>query len=365
MAHDRVTNFGPGPAALPLPVLEELRRDLLSLPGVGMSILEVSHRSPMFKGVLEETEANLRQLLAIPDDYRVLFLHGGASLQFSMVAMNFLRGRSGADYLVTGSWGKKAVKEAAREGAVRLAWDGESDGFRRAPAAGELALGPDAVYLHYTSNETIQGVQFDSAPAGGEVPLVCDASSDILSRPIDVAAHGLVYAGAQKNAGPAGVTIAVIRDAFLESRADSLPSMLDYRVHADKGSAFNTPPVFAIYSVLLVTRWLLSEFGDLATVDRVGRERAALLYDAIDGSAGFYRGHAASDCRSRMNVTFRLPSEELEQRFLAEASEQGLAGLKGHRSVGGLRASIYNAVPTAGIESLARFMEAFRDEHSG
>jgi len=356
----RIWNFNAGPAVLPLPVLEEIQRDLLALPGVGMSVLEISHRSRHFDAILGETEENLRRLLNLGDSHRVLFLPGGATLQFSMLPMSLLaREGARADYIVTGSWGALAVKEARKVGAVNLAWSGESEGHVRCPRPEELHFDPEAAYVHFTSNETIQGVEFFEEPPTGAVPLVCDASSDFLSRPLPMDRYAFLYAGAQKNAGPAGVTVVILREDLVARAPAGLPSMLDYRVHLAKGSAFNTPPVFPIYCVMLVTRWLLHEVGGLATVAAQNREKAERLYRVIDHSGGFYRGHARPEDRSVMNVTWRLPSEELEARFVAEAGQAGLGGLKGHRSVGGVRASIYNAMPTEGVEALALFMEDF------
>lgn len=357
----RVYNFSAGPSMLPVPVLEEAQRDLLALPELGMSILEISHRSKTFTAILEETEANLRQLLQLPANYRVLFLQGGATLQFSMVPLNLLRGQDRpADYIVTGSWSVKAVKEAQREGEVRLVWNGTDENFVRVPQATELTTDSQAVYVHFTSNETIQGVQFPTEPLTGQVPLVCDMSSDFLSRPIDIERYGVIYAGAQKNAGSAGATVVIIRDDLLEAAPADLHTMLDYRTHAGKKSAYNTPPVFSIYVILLVTRWLLNDIGGLKKMAELNRQKAQLLYEAIDQSNGFYRGHAQPASRSMMNVTFTLPTPELEQRFMQEAQKQDLYTLKGHRSVGGLRASIYNAMPLEGVERLRAFMEAFQ-----
>lgn len=363
---DRVWNFSAGPAALPDPVLDEAREGLRDLGGSGLSILEVSHRSHWFEDVITEAEEGLRELLGIPEGYAVLFFQGGASLQFSTVAMNLLRGRStGADYVVTGSWGAKAVTEARREGDVRIAWDGAGERFTRVPNADEMKTRSDAAYVHFTSNETIQGVEWSGEPRTPPgVPLVCDGSSDFLSHPIDMSRYGLLYAGAQKNAGPAGVTVVVLREELLERVPDELPSMLDYRTYATSRSMYNTPPTFAIYVVMLVTRWLRTQVGGLEEMARRNEQKACLLYDAIDGSGGFYRGHADPDSRSRMNVTFRLPSEELERAFLERASAEGLLELKGHRSVGGLRASIYNAMPVEGVRALRDLLDAFRAEHA-
>ncbi len=360
---DRVYSFSAGPAILPLKVLEEVQRDLISLPGLGASPLEVSHRSPWFEGVIGEAEANLRALLSIPDSHHVLFCQGGATLQFSMVAMNLLRGRPrSADHVVTGTWSEKAVVEAEREGPVRRVWSGKAEGFVRVPGDEELGavLDDAAAYVHVTSNETIQGVEFPDTPAVPDgVPLVCDASSDFLSRPVDLKPYGVLYAGAQKNAGPAGVTVAVVREDMLDRVPDGLPTMLDYRTYATSASMHNTPPVFAIYVLTLVTRWLKDDVGGLEAQLAINREKAGLIYDAIDGSEGFYRGHARAGSRSLMNVTFRLPDEAHERRFVAESAARGMAELKGHRSVGGIRASIYNAMPIEGARALADFMWDF------
>jgi phosphoserine aminotransferase len=353
----RVFNFSAGPAVLPLDVLEQAQRDLLSLPGVGMSILEISHRSKPFEDILAGCEADLRALGGIPSNYHVLFLQGGASLQFSMVPMNLLTAQSSADYIVTGAWSQKAVKEAKRVGGVKIAATTESENFTRVPAQGELKLDPAAAYMHYTTNNTIFGTEFQYVPETGGVPLVADASSDIFSRPIDVGKYALIYAGAQKNLAPAGVTLVILRDDMLKRTPASLPTMLQYGVHAENKSMYNTPPVFAIYIMRLVLAWLLKQ-GGLAESDRRNARKADKLYAAIDRTE-FYRGHATKDSRSRMNVTFRLPSEELEKKFAKEATAAGLDGLKGHRSVGGMRASIYNAFPEEGVDALVQFMADF------
>ena len=365
---DRVFNFSAGPAVLPQPVLEEAQRHVLGIEGLGMSALEISHRSAWFSDVIGEAEANLRLLLAIPPNYRVVFCQGGATLQFSMVAMNFLRGTGkAADYVVTGSWGSKAVKEAEKEGEVRVAWTDTSNGFRRVPSDLELseALAANAAFVHITANETIQGVEFPGTPVVPEgVDLFCDMSSDFLSRPVDVGSYGLIYAGAQKNAGPAGVTIAIIREDLLERIPAGLPIMLDYRTFTEHGSLYNTPPVFSILVLMLVTRWLRDDVGGLDKQLDHNRAKASALYEAIDAGEGFYRGHADPGSRSLMNVTWTLPTPELEKRFVAEAAGEGMIELKGHRSVGGIRASVYNAMPLEGAGTLARFMAAFRTANS-
>ena len=362
-AAERVFNFNPGPAVLPLPVLEEVQRDLVALPGAGMSILEISHRAKEFDAFLEGAEADLRSLLGLPENYKVIFLGGGASLQFTMVAMNFLPKDGSADYIVSGHWAQSAVKEAKKQGKVNIAATTEGENFVRVPRQEELKLDPKAAYVHFTSNNTIYGTEAPAEPEVGAVPLVCDASSDILSRAIDAKKYALIYAGAQKNAGPAGVTIVIVRDDMLAKVPAGLPAMLDYRLQAEKKSVYNTPPVFAIYVVSLVLKWMKS-LGGLAAIERMNREKAELLYNAFDSSGGFFRGTAEKWCRSRMNVTFRLPSEELEEKFVKEAKAAKLAGLKGHRTVGGMRASIYNAFPREGVEALVSFMKEFQRKNS-
>ena len=354
---DKIYNFSAGPAVLPQPVLEEAQRELVQLPGVGMSILEISHRSKAFDAILEEAKALLKELLGLPDNYHVLFLQGGASLQFSMLPMNLLPAGGSADYIVTGSWGKKAVKEARRQGAVNIAASTEDGNFSRIPGPDELKLDQHAAYVHFTSNETIQGVEWKQEPEVGDVPLVADTSSDMLARPIPVEKYALIYAGAQKNMGPSGVTLVIIRDDLLERVPDNLHTMLSYRTHVENNSLYNTPNTFGIYIIKLVCRWL-KEKGGLAAMQRENEVKAQILYDAIDAT-DFYRGHADPDSRSLMNVTFRLPNEELEKQFAKEATAAGLDGLKGHRSVGGIRASIYNAFPREGVEALVSFMKEF------
>ena len=358
---ERIFNFSAGPAIMPLPVLEEAQRDMLSLPGVGMSVMEISHRSKTFDEIIQGAEAGLRELLGIPKGYAVLFLQGGASLQFAMVPMNFLSPDASADYIVTGSWGKKAVKEAQKFGHVDLAANLADGGFTRVPGHDELHLDPKASYVHITSNETIEGVEFKSEPEVGDVPLVCDSSSNILSRPIPIEKYGLIYAGAQKNMGPSGVTLVIIREDLLPRIRDGVATMLDYRTHVKGKSLYNTPNTWGIYIINLVCKWL-KEKGGLAAMQQENESKAKLLYDAIDAT-DFYRGHADPDSRSVMNVTFRLPSEDLEKKFATEATAEGLDGLKGHRSVGGIRASIYNAFPRAGCDALVEFMREFEKKN--
>jgi phosphoserine aminotransferase len=354
---DRIFNFSAGPAVIPVPVLEQAQRDLLSLPGVGISVMEISHRSKTFDDIIGRAEAGIRELLGVPANYKVLFLQGGASLQFSMVPMNLLPSDGSADYVITGSWGKKALKECRKVGAINVAATTADGGFTRIPGQDELQLNPQAAYIHITTNETIEGVEWKNEPDVGEVPLVADASSDILSHPIPVEKYGLIYAGAQKNMGPSGVTLVIIRDELLQRIPDGLHTMLDYRTHAENNSLYNTPNTWGIYILGLVCDWLRDK-GGLQSMHQENEEKARLLYDIIDGT-DFYRGHADPDCRSIMNVTFRLPSEELEKKFASQATAEGLDGLKGHRSVGGIRASIYNAFPRAGVERLVSFMRDF------
>jgi phosphoserine aminotransferase len=356
----RVFNFAAGPAVMPVPVLEQMQRDLLALPGVGMSILEISHRSKTFESILEQTEADIRTLAGIPSNYRVLFLQGGASLQFSMVPMNLLGDGGTADYIDTGSWADKAMKEARKVGRVNVAASTKAEGYARVPATPEISITAGAAYVHMTSNNTIEGTEWKAVPVTGDVPLVSDTSSDMFSRPIDVEKHGLIYAGAQKNMGPAGLTIVIVRSDLLDrskARSAALPTMLNYAVYAEHRSLYNTPPVFAVYATGLVMKWLLA-LGGLPAIAVSNERKAAKLYAEIDRS-GFFRGTAAKFSRSLMNVTFRLPSEELERMFVAESTAAGLDGLKGHRAVGGMRASIYNAFPEAGVDALVDFMRDF------
>lgn len=354
---NRIFNFSAGPAVLPAPVLEEAQRNLVELPGVGMSVLEISHRSKTFEDILARTEADLRALGKVPANYKVLFLQGGASMQFSMVPLNLLTAGATADYLVTGSWSQKAVKEAQRVGTVNIAASTESENFARIPRQDEITLTAGAAYVHMTTNNTLFGTEWSAEPVVGDAPLVADTSSDMFSRPIDVSKYGLIYAGAQKNLGPSGVTLVIVREDLLARSQKSLHTMFNYAVHAENGSMYNTPPCFGIYLMGLVMKWGLSQ-GGLDAIGANNARKAAKLYAEIDRS-GFYRGTADQASRSRMNLTFRLPSEDLEKVFVKESTAAGLDGLKGHRSVGGMRASIYNAFPEAGVDALVAFMQEF------
>jgi phosphoserine aminotransferase len=352
----RVHNFNAGPAVLPEPVLRQVQEELVELPGVGMSVMEMSHRSGEFEAIRQRAEDGIRRLLGLSPDFTVLFLQGGASLQFGMMPMNLLGPGRRADYLVNGAWGVKALSEAKKIGAARAAADGKDNGFTRVALPEEIEIDPEARYVHFTSNETIEGVQWPKEPETGGIPLVCDASSDILSRPIDVEKYGLIYAGAQKNIGPSGVTVVIVRNEWIEPRPE-LPAMLSYAVQAKEKSLYNTPNTFGIYMIALVTEYL-ETLGGLAGLAERNEKKAALLYEAIDAT-DFYRGHAVPENRSRMNVTFRLPSEELESAFAKEATQAGMVGLKGHRSVGGIRASIYNALGLESVQALVEFMRDF------
>ena len=354
----RIFNFSAGPAVLPTAVLEQARDELLDWHACGMSIMEMSHRGKDFTGVIEEAEADLRDLMGIPSNYKVLFLQGGATQQFAQIPMNLLAGRS-ADYVVTGSWSKKAYKEAQRIGSVRLAGTTESAKFTCVPAASELQFDPQAAYAHICTNETIHGVEmFDLPDVPAGVPLVADMSSHILSRPMDVSRYGLIYAGAQKNIGPAGLVIVIVREDLLGKALPSTPSVMDFSVMAENGSMLNTPPTFGIYLAGLVFKHLKAQ-GGLAAVEAANVAKARLVYDAIESSGGFYRNPVAQNCRSRMNVPFTLENPALDADFLTEAAARRLAGLKGHKSVGGMRASIYNAMSLEGVAALVELMQDF------
>jgi phosphoserine aminotransferase len=354
----RIFNFSAGPAILPAEVLEKAQSEIFSLHGSGMSVMEISHRSARFEAILESAKQGIRNLLQVPANYQILFLQGGASLQFSMIPQNFLAQNESADYVVTGAWGEKAVKEARKFGNVNVVFSSKEMGYKTIPAQENLRLSHEAAYIHYCSNETIDGVEFKYDLDGGNIPVVCDASSNILSKPIDVSKYALIYAGAQKNIGPSGVTLVIISDDLLEKAPNNLPAMLDYRNFADNASMPNTPNTWGIYLIDLVCKRLEIK-GGLTGIEKANLKKAEILYKAIDSSDGFYRGHAEREARSLMNVTFRLPSEDLEKKFVAEAEAAGFDGLKGHRSVGGIRASIYNAFPQEGAEKLAEFMQNF------
>jgi len=353
----RIYNFSAGPAVLPLPVLEEAQRHLIALPGVGMSVMEISHRSKTFEDLLAAAIDDIRALANVPAHYKILMLQGGASLQFSMVPMNLLVAGGVADYVDTGSWSDKAIKEAKKVGKVNVGATTKADAYSRIPAQSELKLTPGASYVHITSNNTIEGTEWKAPPDVGDVPLVADTSSDVFSGPIDVGRFGLIYAGAQKNLGPSGVTLVIVREDLLARSQDTLPTMLNYKVHAENNSLYNTPNTFGIYILGLTTKWLRS-LGGLSAIAAINQRKAAKLYAEIDRT-GFYRGTAQRDSRSVMNVTFRLATEELEKMFVKESSAAGLDGLKGHRSVGGMRASIYNAFPEEGVDALVEFMREF------
>jgi phosphoserine aminotransferase len=357
-SENRVFNFSSGPAMLPEPVLIRTREEMLSHGGSGMSVMEMSHRSSRFGEILDKAESGLRTILSVPDAFRILFIQGGGALQFSLVPMNFLAPGDVADYIVTGHWGTRAVAEAAKLSTPRVAYSSESSGFSVIPRPEELSLSDDAKYTHYVANETIEGIEFPYDLDGRRVPVVCDMSSNILSRSIDWTKYSLIYAGAQKNIGPSGVAVLFIRDEMLDKVRPGLPSVLDYRSIAENRSMVNTPNTWAIYMIGLVCDWIADE-GGLAEMERRAAERSSIVYEAIDSSQGFYRGHAATDARSRMNVTFRLADEQLTEKFCSEAEHAGLDGLRGHRSVGGVRASIYNAFPLAGIHLLRDFMADF------
>lgn len=358
---DRIYNFSAGPAVLPLPVLQKAQAEMLNFEGCGMSVMELSHRTPVFDGIIARAENGLRKLMNIPDDYAVLFLQGGASLQFAMIPMNLYLPGHPVDVVHTGTWTQKAIGELKKLAEYRPAASGEDDDFTRIP--GRLVFNADASYVHIASNNTIRGTQWHAFPDTGDVPLVADMSSDILSRPIDVSRFGLIFGGAQKNIGPAGVTIVIIRKELAERAADSLPTMLNYRTHIAKRSLFNTPPTYGIYMIALVMEWLKAE-GGLAAIESRNQQKAGLLYRAIDGT-DFYHGPVALEDRSLMNVVFRIKNgdEMLEKQFVADAAQAGLANLKGHRSTGGIRASIYNAQPVAGVQALVDFMADFEQKY--
>lgn len=356
----RVYNFNAGPAALPLSVLEKAQSELLEIAGAGMSVMEMSHRSKDFEAIIGAAEANVRSLMGVPDDYAVLFLQGGASLQFAMIPMNLRRDGKTANYVNTGSWASKAIKEAKITGSVNVAWDGKAENFSRVPNQDELNLAPDAEYLHICSNETIGGIRFPVFPKS-DAPLIADMSSEIMSRVVNVSDFGMIYAGAQKNIGPSGLALVIMQKDLIDRCPDTVPTFLRYKTHADEGSLYNTPNTWGIYMVKLVSDWVIS-LGGISAIQKINEEKAALLYNTID-SSDFWKTVTDKNSRSIMNVVWRLPSEELEEKFVSEAKKAGFIGLKGHRSVGGIRASIYNAVPKEAVEALVAFMNDFEKKN--
>lgn len=360
---ERMYNFSAGPAVLPVSVLKKAQEELLCLPGCGASILEISHRSKQFGEILAQTKQNVRDLLGVPENYKILFLQGGALTQFALIPMNIIRNRDvSADYIVTGNWSKKSASEAKTQGKINIIFDNKEEGYVRKPKDEELHTTPGAAYCYYCANETIEGIQFPREPKV-DLPLVCDASSEIFSRPVDIEKYGILYACAQKNAGPAGVTLLIMRDDFVEMSGDDLPSMFSYKKLAEKDSMLNTPPTFGIYFMKLVTDWL-KEQGGLQKMYERNLEKAKLIYDVVDASNGFYHVHGQKEYRSFMNVSFRLPTEELDKKFQADAKEHNLTSLGGHRSVGGERASIYNAMPREGVVALRDFMIDFMKKNA-
>ncbi len=359
MEANRVYNFNPGPATQPLEVLKEAQSEFLNFKGTGESIIEISHRAKEFEAVLDQAKADILSLMGLGDDYDVLFLQGGASTQFAMIPMNFARDGKVGSYVVSGSFAEKAYKEAEILGVGHIAATSKDDDFRHVPTQDEIKIADNAAYLHLCYNNTIYGTEYHYIPETNGVPLVADMSSDMLSRPLDFSKFTFIYAGAQKNLGPAGVVVVVAKKSFIDVKHKDIPTMLRYGIHLEKNSLYNTPPAFCIYMVGKTVAWIKAQ-GGLTAMAEKNAKKAKILYDAIDNSNGFYKGHAAKDSRSFMNVTFRLPSEELEKKFVDEAKAKSLCGVKGHRSVGGMRASIYNAMPIEGVERLADFMETFR-----
>lgn len=357
----RKFNFSAGPSTLPVSVLETLRDDLVDYQGMGLSLVEASHRSPEYDAVHSSTVSLVKELLQVPDSHEVLLLQGGATLQFGMIPLNFMQPGGSCDAVHSGSWAKKAIADSAKVGKVNIIFDGKDSSYTTLPET--VSCTPGASYLHITSNETIGGVQWKTFPDTGDVPLIADASSDIMSRPLPVEKFGMIYAGAQKNLGPAGVTLVIISKALLEKCPDSLPAYLNYKSHSEAGSLYNTPPVFAIWAMGEVLKWVKAN-GGLSGVEKLNEKKAATVYNAIAAHGDFYRCPVDEKVRSNMNVVFRLPTEELEAQFISEAKAEGMIGLKGHRSVGGCRASIYNAMPLEGAEKLAAFMDAFAKAHS-
>ncbi|MFC2088059.1 3-phosphoserine/phosphohydroxythreonine transaminase [Calditrichota bacterium] len=358
---NRIYNFNAGPAALPLAVLEEVQKDLVNYKGEGLSVMEMSHRSKTFDSIIKDAESAMKRVMNIPEGYKVLFMQGGATLQFAAVLLNLLKKEQSADYINTGSWSKKAIQEAKKLGyTVNVIASSEEANFNYIPK--DFSINQNAAYLHITSNNTIFGTQWTEYPDTGKVPLVCDMSSDINCRQFDVGKFGLIYAGAQKNMGPSGVTIVIIREDLMEKSPEDIPTMTSYKIIGGKDSLYNTPPTFGIYMIKLVAEWIEKQ-GGLGALEKINRKKAELLYDKI-GDTDFYRGTVEKDSRSIMNVTFRLPSEDLEKQFIEESLKAGMIGLKGHRSVGGCRASIYNAVPMEALETLVEFMGDFEKKNS-
>lgn len=360
---NRVFNFNPGPSTLPLDVLKIVQEELLDYRGTGMSIMESSHRSPEFDEINNTAMALFHEVLGLNDDYHVLFVGGGASTQFAMIPMNFLNPGQKAAYVDTGTWSSKAIKEGKLLGEVHLAASSKDAEYTFIPKVSDIQYPADAAYLHITSNNTIKGTQYHEFPDTGKVPLICDMSSDIASRQLDFNKFSLIYAGAQKNLGPSGVTVVIIRDDLLAKGKEGLPTMLSYKTHAEKKSLYNTPPAFGIYIVKLVMEWIKNQ-GGLAGIEKINREKKDLIYNVIDSNPDFYRGPVRKDSRSWMNITLRLPTEDLEKKFIAEAKEAKFVGLKGHRSVGGVRVSLYNALPLEGARKLAEFMENFKKNNA-
>jgi len=360
-ATDRIFNFSAGPAILPESVIEQAQADIWNIQQSGIGIMEHSHRGPVFDSVIGEAEANCRRLADIPDDYAVLFLQGGATTQFGMIPMNFLNSNQTTDYPNTGVWTTKAIADAKKFGQVHVPFEGSESNFDHVPSCDELNLSDDAVYLHYCSNNTIFGTRYPSPPAT-DAPVFCDASSEMFSRPIDIRKHAMIYAGAQKNLGPAGVTLVIIRKEIAEQANPDVVTMMNYQKHIDGGSRMNTPPTFGIYVMGEVFKWILDQ-GGLSEMEKKNDAKAKRIYDVIDANSDFYNGHSRQECRSPMNITFRTPSPELDAKFIAEAKQHRMDGLKGHRKVGGIRASVYNAFPVAGCEVLASFMQDFAQKN--
>ncbi len=358
----RVYNFNPGPAALPLPVLQKCQSELVEYPNTGMSVMEMSHRSKEFEQILADTQSLFKKLMGLSDAYKILFLGGGASMQFTMIPMNFIPAGGSADYVVTGEWAKRALKEANLVAKGRAAASSEDKNFSYLPDPGTFDLDPKAAFVHITSNNTIFGTQWQTYPSVNGKPLLVDMSSDILCRQVDFSQFAMIYAGAQKNLGPAGVTVVFLRDDLADTANKNLPTMLAYETHRKNNSLYNTPPVFPIYIIKLMLEWISAE-GGVAGIEKINRQKSELLYKTMDDSAGYYRGTVRSDCRSWMNVPLRMASEELEAEFLTAAKKEGLIGLKGHRSVGGIRVSMYNAVTLEAIRVLTDFMKEFQKKH--